>query len=119
MIFPVEARNKFGAYQKKKKNLREDRDVGVTMLYAAPERWMRLWMTSSLTGRDPITSLNQQCNKMLKMQTVFCYHKSCFEKDKKITYILNILDSACSKGSMMLKLYCPTEIQAELKKVSV
>lgn len=57
MIFPVEARNKFGAYQKKK-SLRKDRDVGVTMLYAAPGRWMRLWMTSSLTGRDPISSLN-------------------------------------------------------------
>lgn len=28
------------------------------MLYAAPGRWMRLWMTSSLTGRDPISSLN-------------------------------------------------------------
>lgn len=44
--------------QKRKKKASKDIDVGITILYEAPGRWMRLSMTSSLTGRDPLSLLN-------------------------------------------------------------
>lgn len=53
------------------------------MLYTAPGSWMKLWMTSSLTGRHPITSLNAAVEQDAEKAKYLATINPVFEKDNK------------------------------------